>query len=304
MSINSTVVALAAILLCQRVIAQALPDAPPAPAVPVAAAGETVGGTNLPPATGQVEVAAAAVGPSAAVLADEAQTLAKTGKLPDAREKWLAALAANPDEALRTAVEDRLGEVSVELIRKPWPMAEKIDYVVQAGDSIRAIANKHGTTVEMIVQANELKRPDVINPGKRLRVFTGKMAIVVKKSQNDLLLTASGRFFKRYRVGTGKYDRTPIGTFVVSDRIKEPVWWREDGKTIPFGDKENILGTRWMALKATGTTPAITGYGIHGTWEEDSIGKSESAGCIRMKNKDVEEVFEMVPISTEVRIEE
>ena len=280
--------ALVGVLSCQWLLAQALPEAPVAPLV-------------APPAEAAVATNAL---PSADQLADEADSLIKAGKLSEAREKWLGALAANPDDALRGKVESKLAAVNLEMIRKPWPMAEKVDYVVQAGDSVKSIASKNGTTVELIVQANELKRPDVIYPGKRLRVFGGKMAIVVSKARNDLLLTANGRFFKRYRVGTGKYDRTPLGTFVVNDRIKEPVWWRDDGKTVPFGDKENILGTRWMAMKATGATPAVTGYGIHGTWDNDSIGKSESAGCIRMKNEDVEELFELVPIGTSVTIRE
>ena len=276
------------LLSCQWMFAQMLPEAPVAPLVATPA---EPGGTNAPESL---------AGP----LAEAAEVLMKAGKPADAREKWLGALAAKPDEALRVKVETRLGEVNLELIRKPWPMAEKVDYVVQAGDSVRSIANKFGTTVELIVQANEMKRPDIINPGKRLRVFSGKMAVTVSKSCNELLLTSNGRFFKRYRVGTGKYDRTPAGTFAVNDRIKEPVWWRDDGKTIPFGDKENILGTRWLAMKATGTTPAVTGYGIHGTWDNDSIGKSESAGCIRMKNADVEELFELIPVGTAVTIEE
>lgn len=292
MKIRSFLMVLSGILLCHCALAQVLPDAPPAPPIPVPE--EAIAAAPATPGAG----------PSARQLANEAESLVKSNKLADAREKWLGALAANPEPQVREEAEKRLGEISLELIRKPWPMPEKVDYVVQAGDSIRAIANKFGTTVEVIVQANELKRPDIINPGKRLRVFGGKMTLEVSKSRNDLLLLANGRFFKRYRVGTGKYDRTPPGTFVIGERIKEPAWWRDDGKTVPFGDKENILGTRWMSLKATGTTAAVTGYGIHGTWDNESVGKSESAGCIRMRNEDVEELFEMVPAGTVVTIQE
>lgn len=268
----------------------ALPEAPPAPMV-----------------TNQVElVAAPPAGPvlSTAQLLAEAEVLLLTDRKDKARDLLFSALEGATNDALRADIEAKLGKLNVELVRRPWPIAEKTNCVVQEGDSIRAIAQKFGTTVDVIVESNELKRPDVIKPGDRLRVFSGKLAIQVSKSKHDLLVTSNGRFFKRYRVGTGKYDRTPVGTFVVSDRIKEPVWWRADGQTIPFGDKENILGTRWMALKATGTTEAVKGYGIHGTWANDSIGKDESAGCIRLKNEDVEELFGLIPIGTEVSIKE
>ena len=73
---------------------------------------------------------------------------------------------------------------------------------------------------------------------------------------------------------------------------------------VPFGDKENILGTRWMSLTATGETPPARGYGIHGTWEPATLGKQSSAGCIRMRNSDVEELFMLVPEGTPVTIVE
>jgi len=44
-----------------------------------------------------------------------------------------------------------------------------------------------------------------------------------------------------------------------------------DGKMIPFGDKANVLGTRWMSLQATSTTNAVHGYGLHGTWEPERL---------------------------------
>lgn len=260
--------------------------------------------TGAVPPAAVAPVAAAPSGPDAVMLSRDADALLAEGRKDKAREQYLSALAANPEPALRSRIETSLGALNVELISHPWPMSEKQDLVVQEGDSIKALARKAGTTVEMIVKGNQLKRPDIIRPGQHLKVFTGKMGITVSKTRNDLLLTANDRFFKRYRVGTGRYDKTPVGSFEITERIPEPPWWREDGRTIPFGDKENILGTRWMAIKATGTTREIKGYGLHGTWDTNTIGKAESAGCIRLVNSDIEELFEMVPVGTAVIIEE
>lgn len=259
--------------------------------------------TGVPPVVEPAVTNAPAPSPAVKVAAD-ADSLLAAGKKDKARQQYLAALAAQPDEALRVKIEETLGPLNVELIRLPWPMPEKQDVVVQEGDSIKALARKAGTTVELIVKGNELKRPDIIRPGQHLKVFTGKMEIKVSKAHNDLVLMSNGSFFKRYRVGTGRYDKTPVGSFVITERIPEPPWWRDDGRIVPFGEKENILGTRWMAIKATGSTPEIKGYGIHGTWDTNSIGKAESAGCIRLKNEDVEELFELVPIGTPVTIME
>jgi hypothetical protein len=44
------------------------------------------------------------------------------------------------------------------------------------------------------------------------------------------------------------------------------------------------------------------GYGIHGTNMPNSIGKAASHGCIRMRNHDVEELFELVQVGDPVEL--
>jgi lipoprotein-anchoring transpeptidase ErfK/SrfK len=57
----------------------------------------------------------------------------------------------------------------------------------------------------------------------------------------------------------------------------------------------NPLGTRWLGL-------SVKGFGIHGTNVPQSIGKNASHGCIRMRNSDVEELFELVQVGDAVEI--
>lgn len=57
----------------------------------------------------------------------------------------------------------------------------------------------------------------------------------------------------------------------------------------------SVFGSRWLGL-------SIDGYGIHGTNNPSSIGKAVSNGCIRMYNKDVEQIFPKVPLGTSVII--
>jgi lipoprotein-anchoring transpeptidase ErfK/SrfK len=44
------------------------------------------------------------------------------------------------------------------------------------------------------------------------------------------------------------------------------------------------------------------GYGIHGTNRPKSIGKAASHGCIRMRNQDVEDLFERVEVGDPVEL--
>ena len=237
--------------------------------------------------------------PASKAAVEDAKAAIDGGQLLDAKNILDRAVATTPDpEAIRL-----LGEVNIKLLKSPLMMPGKEYYAIQSGDYLQKIARNYNTTVELIKEMNGLQT-DTIRAGARLLVFNGKFTIRVSKTQNHLDLLMDGKLFKRYPVGTGKFGKTPSVEFSVVDKIVEPPWTRpSDNKQIEYGDPENVLGTRWMALTSA-DHPELTGFGIHGTWERDSIGKQSSAGCIRMLNEDVEELFDLVPRKTTVIIAE
>jgi LysM repeat protein len=224
----------------------------------------------------------------------QARTLMAQGELERARAaaRTLAADSRNPET--KAAAEALLGDLHLRMAFSPVPMAEKIEYKVRPGDTLGGIAKRHSITVELLQRGNGLTG-NLIRAHQKLSVLPGKFSIRVSKSDFTLTVLYDGRFFKRYAVGTGKDDKTPEGKFKVVDRIKEPDWWRPDGKKIPFGSKENLLGTRWIAID-------LRSYGIHGTWEPETIGKPLSAGCVRLRNEEVEELYDLIPLGTPVEI--
>ena len=227
---------------------------------------------------------------------EKALALRDAGKLAEAREALRDLLTHTNDAQLASDVQKALGDVNMQLLLTPTPAPEKVDYVVQSGDSLGRIARQYNTTIAVIQKANGLHESIIIQPSQRLRVTPTKLAVTVSKSQNTLLVSDDGKFFKLYRCGTGQYSTTPVGTFKITDRIANPPWWK-DGQTIPFGDKANVLGKYWLALD-------IPHYGIHGTWEPETIGHQSSQGCIRLINEDVEELFIILPPGTPVQVTE
>ncbi|MBT8045624.1 MAG: L,D-transpeptidase family protein [Pontiella sp.] len=233
-----------------------------------------------------------------ATLAD-AQAAIDGGQLADAKIMLDKLVASTPDaEAIKM-----LGDLNIRLLKSPMMIPGKEYYAIQSGDYLQKIAKNYNITVPLIKQMNGLET-DVIRSGARLLVYNGNFSIRVSKSGNTLDLMAGKQLFKRYSVGTGKFGKTPSIEFTVVDKIVEPPWTRPaDNKQIEYGDPENVLGTRWMKI-VSNDHPEITGFGIHGTWERDSIGKQSSAGCIRMLNEDVEELFDLIPRKTPVTITE
>lgn len=171
--------------------------------------------------------------------------------------------------------------------------AHSTPYKVEKGDTFSAIAKKHGVTTDLVKLVNGIddKR---LRPGDTLKIPTYKFSILVSKSQNTLTLKGDEEVLKTYVVSTGTAGSTPAGTFKITDKLVDPVWYK-DGRAIKPGSPKNQLGSRWMGIDKPG-------YGIHGTIEPETLGKQVTAGCVRMKNEEVEELYRIVAPGTPVTI--
>jgi LysM repeat protein len=232
----------------------------------------------------------------------------------------LAAVSANPAERrqlLGSAViagavigEDyeSVSRMLRELNRSPGtsllPLLESQHYTVQANDSLWKLCNKvfpskYGVSPEVgLIQLVNGMSTDRLKLGQTLAIPTQPAAVRVDMLQHGLSVWLGDTLVAAYRVGLGKESRTPGGTFTILVKQEKPTWFY-DGRTIPFGDPENVLGTRWMGFD---DQPGATGLGIHGTMAPESIGRDESMGCVRMRNEEVEELFVLLPRGTKVTI--
>src|SRR5216684_1524801 len=118
--------------------------------------------------------------------------------------------------------------------------------------------------------------------------------IVVSISNRKLVLFDGDRVVKTYDVAVGKPSTpTPEGEYRIINHVPNPTYY---GTGVVVGPgNSNPLGTRWMGLSAKG-------YGIHGTNVPSSIGKAASHGCIRMRQQDLEELFELVNVGVSVEL--
>ncbi len=122
--------------------------------------------------------------------------------------------------------------------------------------------------------------------------------IIVNKANNKLALIQNNKVIKILPVATGSSNElTPEGTFTVIVKAKNPYYRK---KNIPGGDPRNPLGSRWIGFNANGTDGRT--FGVHGTNAPWSIGQYVSNGCVRMHNKDVEWLYEQVPLDSKIVI--
>jgi len=232
-------------------------------------------------------------GKSIEQLVNRAKDLEDKNNFLDAKAVYVKLMNEYPASKQIVDWQKKVEDLNCRLLFSPGPSPYSIVYTVKQGDSLIKIANRFHTTVSLIKKINNIKG-DIIIPGQKLKVVNVPFNLLIDKSQNTLMLKVKDEIIKTYVVATGKDNCTPTGTFRIINKLINPTWFKT-GAVIPPDSPENILGSRWMGFD-------ISGYGIHGTTDPRSLGKQVTQGCVRMSNKDVEELFIIVPEGTEVTI--
>jgi len=179
-----------------------------------------------------------------------------------------------------------------------------IEYIIRGGDTLSGIVHKMGLLVDwrFIQRINGIKQASGIRPGQNLKLVTGPFHAIVHKDtyRIDLYLGDGDEqvFVRSYRVGLGEYNSTPVGLFKVrkNSKLVNPTWINPRTREFFSADNpDNPIGERWVGLQGIEErTKDLSGLGIHGTIEPQTIGTQASMGCIRMHAEDVTQVYEML----------
>jgi lipoprotein-anchoring transpeptidase ErfK/SrfK len=137
---------------------------------------------------------------------------------------------------------------------------------------------------------------------KRYAISTSKNGA---GEQNGSYCTPRGRHIVRAKIGAGR----PLNTVFVERRPTGEVYSPELARRFP---KRDWILTRILWL--SGCEPGYNRLGkvdtmrraiyIHGSPDSAEMGKPGSHGCIRMRNEDLVELFDLVPVRTPVEIRE
>ena len=167
-------------------------------------------------------------------------------------------------------------------------------HVVQPNDQLRLMCKQYQVSWQYLAFLNDLT-PEKMRAGQKLKVIQGPFGAIVDLKSRTLTVHSNGYYVCSFPIGVGKENSTPQGEFKVLNKVENPTYYGPDG-VISADDPNNPLGEHWIDLGDS--------YGIHGTTDPSSIGKSASKGCIRMHNDDVEVVYSLLTIDSPVLIRE
>jgi lipoprotein-anchoring transpeptidase ErfK/SrfK len=239
----------------------------------------------------------------------EAQDLPVTGNLDAATWQSLAAAGSGPTIGEYTITpEDEAGP----FVQIPEDMMEKTKLPALSYTSIlEMLGERFHATPEFLKKLNPQAR---FAAGERIRVpnvrsapiaaESGDVQVVVSKSNGTLTVDRGGDvlFFAPVTSGS-EHDPLPIGDWKVTGVAKNPtfnynpdLFWDADPThskaKIPAGPN-NPVGVVWIDISKEH-------YGLHGTPEPRTIGRSESHGCVRLTNWDALTLASLVKPGTPV----
>ncbi|CAN5813913.1 L,D-transpeptidase family protein [soil metagenome] len=144
----------------------------------------------------------------------------------------------------------------------------------------------------------------------------GTYLLVVEKSKYELSVYDDEGWQATYPVVFGNKDqgdkmregdrKTPEGNFTIVQKRVHDKWDRFMLLDYPTNESYEKFNQR----KAQGVIPRNAtiggGIGIHGTWPREGYAIDRydnwTQGCISMKNEDVEELYNMIPVGTKIQI--
>lgn len=211
---------------------------------------------------------------------------------------------ASADRAARDGWRESLLAWSQEFLRAPSDRSGMFDrYQIRSGDVLiriaaaQAKARKIHLDHRFIQMLNRIGNPSAIRIGQKIWLPNVDVSAVVTLGERRLDVFLGDCLLCSYPVGIGKDNKTPLARFTVGEKTWHPTWYF-NGREIPYGHPDNELGEAWIGLDH----PELERFGIHGTDDESTIGKAVSRGCVRLKNADVTELFQIIPKGAEVVI--
>lgn len=280
------------------------PSAPPAAEFPPAAptTPPTAGiapDAGWAPVAGQQPVAdpaqaAAAVAPAtfAASFAQVQQLLAQD-RLVDAHRElsaWYNQPQLTPTE--QQQLQGLLDQLAGTIIYSRESLLEA-PYEVQPGDNLERIAASYQMPWQLLAKINQVSDPNNLPAGQKLKVLRGPFAADVDLTSFRLTLWLDQLYAGSFPIGLGVDNPTPEGAYTVQSKLDNPTYY--GAEVIDANNPTNPLGEKWISLDGQR-------LGIHSTIDDNSMGRVDARGCIRLTQRDAGDVYDILSIGSKVTI--
>lgn len=203
------------------------------------------------------------------------------------------------------------------VISDPYNDVVGASYVVSASESetLLDIARQHDIGQEEIMLANPsidrwlpVAGAEVMIPAQHIIPQADRKGLVLNLPEMRIYYFKSDKELVTYPVSVGRMDwKTPLGKAKIISKKKNPSWRppksvkleaAQSGETVPDvvpPGPDNPLGEYALRLN-------LPGYLIHGTNKPYGVGMRVTHGCVRLLPEDIEALYGMVRVNTQVQL--
>lgn len=195
-------------------------------------------------------------------------------------------------EIERREIHDLLDQLAGTVVYSQESLVEP-PYELQPGETLQHVADRYQIPWQLLAKINGIADPSQVRPGEKLKVVRGPFSAVVDLNQKLLTLWIEGRYAGSFPIDVGRDQVAPPGNFEVKDKVENPIYYGPD-QVIGADDPANPLGERWISLGQQ--------LGIHGSNDPQGPARADERGCIRLSDRDIQDVYDILSVGSKVVI--
>jgi len=218
----------------------------------------------------------------------KAHELIALGKISEGREKLAAIVNVFPSSPAAPSARRIVGEMNLDEILASDFMEGKISYEVMRGDSFIAIAQKHQTSLDMLMHLNGLMNFQSLQPGDDLLLLPLNFRLLIDTKRKALVVWSGAKFVCEYPIETisGSIPRNSK-TMIASRQATM------NGKKVSHASEDYRSSTKSIQLKSTpvvifsnrrGDDDAPLGIGLHETDMEELFLLTRAENEVEIRN--------------------
>ena len=169
-------------------------------------------------------------------------------------------------------------------------------YMVQDGEGLEEIAKKFEVPWQLLAKINGLSGSDTIQPGQQLKVVRGPFSALVDLSQRRLTLMLDRRYAGQFAIDVDPDTSVEAGHWAVNQKLVTPgnVGLTNSAPATPSDQKSIMM---------TGSSGGANGIAIIRGSNSSAVGATDPVGrVLRLKSQDVEDVYDILSLGSQVII--
>lgn len=281
-------------------------DAAAATTTTAAPASDALGATPITPtdptASAPVAAAPAETAPAAksmyASVRVAVQGALDRGELAQALlllSDWYGDPSLTPDETKE--VETLLGQLAGSVIYE-GPPAHRLEqpYIVQAGETLDAIAEKYSVPTALLAKINGIANPATLEAGRELKVLRGPFSAIVDLSERKMTLMLDRRYAGQFALELDPAVTIEEGQWKVDQKLLSPA---AGGL---YGQPAGATGEDRSLLLANLAAPAVPAVVVRGPGQNDPVAAASAGRTVRLKGTEVNDVYDILSVGSRVTV--